>query len=203
MVQQSKKSYQAQPSAKLAANNAKAAEYALAAAESTRESAEKVVKIGSSVMKDILSSSADEAQRAQEKIFSIGRDSAETMAKSADALTKVMHEAIASSRDNIEACVECSNVTASLTKEISTEVFESANQAFSDSVEFSKNFLACRTINDMMELNNKAIKRNCDNLFSQSAKLSNLLFEYASEALEPINERAAQATEQFNKALSS
>lgn len=203
MTQANRKS-SAQPAAKLASNIAdKAARQAFAAAESTKNSAENVVRIGSSAMREFLSSSADEAQKAQEKMFAFGRDSAENLAKSADAVSKVMYETVAMSRDNIETCIECGNMGASFVKDISAEWSENASKAFSDSVEMSKDFFACRTINDMVELQNRAARSFIDNFFNQSMKASNMFFEYSTEALEPINERVAQATEQFSKAVSS
>lgn len=206
MTQPSKKPAQgqSQPSAKLASNLAnKAARNTFAAVESTRNSAENVVKIGSNAVKDFLSTGADEAQKAQEKLFEFSRESAENFAKSADAASKVMYEMIGISRDNIETAVECGNLTASLVKDISSEVFENANRTFSDNVEISKDFFACRTINDMMDLQSRVAKQAIDSFFNQSVKLSGMFFEYSTEALEPINERVAQATEQFSKALAA
>lgn len=204
MTQPNKKASPVQPSAKLASNAAnKAAKSTYAAVESTRSSAENVVKIGGKAVKEFMATSADEAQKAQEKVFEMGREGAENFAKSADAVTKALYEAISLSRDNIETAIECGNMTASLAKDVSSEVFEYANKAFSDNVELSKEAFACRTINDMFELQNRLVKNTIDNFFNQSVKLSGMVFEYTTEALEPINERVAQATEKFSKNLAA
>lgn len=196
---------------KLATNKAKisstvaskAAKNTYAAVENTRSSAENVVKISSRAAKDFISSSADEAQKAQEKIFAFSQQSADKFAKSADAMTKALYETITASRENVDALVECSNVAAALAKEISSEAFEFANKNFSDSTEISKDFFACRTINDMMELQNRVVRAAMDTAFAQTNRISSLVFEYSSEALEPINERVAKTSEQFGKALSA
>jgi hypothetical protein len=47
------------------------------------------------------------------------------------------------------------------------------------------------------------MKHSIDNFFNQSVKLSGMFFEYANEALEPINERVADASEKFSKAMSA
>lgn len=204
MSQQPNKKPSAQPAARLAASVAdKAAKQTFAAVESTKNSAENVVRIGSTAMKEFLASSAGEAKKAQEKMFSFGREGAENFAKSADAVTKMLAESVAMSRDNIETLIECGNMTASLAKDMSAELFESANKAFSDSVELSKDVFACRTINDVLELQNRVARSAIDSFFNQSVKFSGLFFEYSTEALEPINERVAQASEQFSKALAA
>jgi hypothetical protein len=114
-----------------------------------------------------------------------------------------MYEAVSMSRENVETCIECGNTTAALAKDLSTEAFEFANRTFSEQLEISKEFFACRTINDMFELQNRLFKTAMDNFFNESAKMSSMVFEYTTEALEPINERVARATEQLNKALAS
>lgn len=204
--QQPKKSPSGNPqaSAKIASAAAnKAARTGYAAIESTRTSAENVVKIGTNAVKELIASGAGEAQKAQEKAFAFGRENAENFAKSADSAMKVLTEVVGLSRDNIEACVECGNITANLAKELSTECYEYASTTFSDNVELAKEAFACRTLNDAVELQNKLVRYNLDSFFDQSAKTSNLLFEYTSEAIEPINERIAQASEQLNKALAA
>jgi len=206
MATQAKK---VQPSAKLASNKAasnvvsKATRNTYAAVESTRSSAENVVKIGGKAVKEFLATGAGEAAKAQEKAFAMGREGAEQISKGADAVTKLMFEAISASRDNVETAIECGNMTAALAKDVSAEVLESANQAFSDSLELSKEFFGCRTINDVVELQNRIVRSSVDNFFSKSVKLSGMFFEYTTEALEPINERVAQATEKFSKSLAA
>lgn len=179
----------------------KAARTTLAAVESTRNSAENVVKIGGKAVKDFMASSAEEAQKAQEKVFALGREGAENLAKSADVVTKALSEAVEMSRENVETCIECANLSASLVKDVSAEVFESANKAFSDNVELSKDLFACRTLSDMFELQNRIVKNNIDSFFNQSVKLSGMVFEYSTEALEPINERFASTAEQMTQIL--
>jgi phasin family protein len=193
-----------QPSAKLASNVAnKAAKNTFAAVETTRHSAENVVKIGGKAVQEFIASSAGEAQKAQEKAFAMGREGAEQLAKSADVVTKAMYEAVSISRDNLETCLECGNTTAALAKDLSSEMFEFANKAMTEQMEMSKEFFACRTINDMFELQNRLFKSAVDNFFNESVKLSGMVFEATTEAMEPLNERVAQATEQFSKALAA
>lgn len=190
----------AQPSAKLASNKESAS---FGGGESARNSAENVIRMGGSAMKDFIASSADEAQKAQEKIFSIGRDSAEQFTKSADACGRFMSEMASMSRGGVETCMECGNLTASMAKDMGNEAFEYASQAFSDGLELSKEFFACRTLSDMFDLQNRAIRGAIDNFFNQSVKMSGMMFEYSTEALEPINERVSEAAEHFSKALSA
>ncbi|NBO18003.1 MAG: phasin family protein [Proteobacteria bacterium] len=195
MSQPSKKG--SQPAAKLAAKST------VSAVESTRNSAENVVKMGGKAVKDFVSSSAYDAQKAQEKVFALTREGSEQLVKSADAVTKVLYETISMARDNVETLIECGNLTAALVKDVSAELVEAGNETFSENLELSKEFFSCRTFSDMMELQNRAMRQSLDTFFNQSMKLSSMLFEYTNEALEPINERVSQASGQISKVLAA
>lgn len=204
MSPQAKKAPASQASAKLASTTAnKAAKTTLSAVESSRSSAENVVKIGTNAVKELFANSTGEAQKAQEKVFALSRESAANIAKSADAMTKAMYEGIAISRDNMEAAMACGNITAAYAREISDQLTEYTNDAFATQMELSKNAFNCRTLNDMLELQNRFMRSTLDSFFNESLKLSEKMFEYTTEALEPVNERIAESTEQFQKVLSN
>lgn len=206
MTTQVKKPAQQQATAKIATQSAstanKAARSALSAVETTQRQANNVVKISTEAVRDLLNSGAGEAQKAHEKIYEMSREGAEQFAKSADMATKAMYEMIALSRDNIEAAIECGNITANLAKTLSEEVFESCNKSFSENMELSKEAFSCRTLNDVIELQNRTLKRALDNFFNQSVRMSGMAFEFANEAFEPLNERVIRASEQLGKAFS-
>jgi hypothetical protein len=199
MSHANKKHAPQQHAAKQPSSSAKLASSAAKPAQSSAKSAENVVRFGSASMQDF----AGEAKRAQEQAFAFSRESAENFAKSTDAMSKFMYEMVAMSRDGVEACIECSNMAASMAKDISSETFENANKAFSDSVEASREFFACRTFSDMFELQSRMARTMIDSFFSQSSKISDKFFEFSSEALEPINERVASASEKFSKAMAA
>lgn len=170
---------------------------------SASTSAENVVKMSSAAVKDIVANGAQDVQKAREQVFAITRESSEHFVKTADTASKALYETIAICRDNMEALVECGNLTAAFAKDMSNELVESSNQAFSDNLEMTKEFFACRTLNDMLDLQNRMFKSSMDNFFTQSMNLSNMMFEYTTEALEPINERMTEASEKLSKTLAS
>lgn len=210
MATQAKKSSSGQ-SAKLAtatattASNAanKAAQVTLSAVETTRNSAESVVRMGTDAVKEFMSTGTDEAQRVQEKLFAIGRESVDNITKSANAATKTINETLAMSRDNVEACIECGNIASNIAQTMSQELVSFANNAFSENVEISKEVFSCRNINDFFELQSRILKNNIDSIFTESVKLTEMAFQLASEVAEPLNERVAEATERFSKSLAA
>lgn len=126
---------------------------------------------------------------------------AEQLAKASSAASKSMNDAIELSKENAEAVIESSNIAAGASKTVGAELFNYANKAFSQNVEISKELFACRTLNDMFDLQSRVMKNNLDGFFSESVKLSELMFEAANNAAEPIQERIQDAAERVNKTL--
>jgi len=190
-------------SANTTASINKAAQATLSAVESSRNSAENVVKISTEAMKEFFANGAEETQKAHEKVFAMGRESAEQLAKGADASAKMINEVISIGRENIDACVECGNIAAGITKTISTELFNITNDLFTENLEVSKEIFSCRTFNDLFELQARISKDNIDSMFNATMKISELCFQFATETAEPINERVAEATERFSRTLAA
>lgn len=198
-----KKSSSASKVTKVKFGTAKAKSTASSASRPSFAAASSASRMGNDMMRNMFASGTGDAQKAQEKIFSFSRDTADNFARSTEAATRSVSDAVAMTRENIEACIECSNVAADMSKSLSAEVFNYANEMFSDNVEMSKEFFRCRTINDMFELQSRLARSNMDKLFSESTRFSEMLFRYASEAVEPINERVAEATERFSKTIAA
>jgi len=194
MTQQPAKKSPSQSAAKLASGTTN---------KPTESKSENVVKIGSAVVKELLANGASEAQKVREKALEISRESADKLAKSADVISKSAYEVAGLSRGNMEAAVECGNLTASFAKDLSSEIFEYTNKAFSDNLEISKEIFSCRTITEMAELQNKLIKNSLNSFLNETGKIAGMLFEYSNEALEPINERVSEATEKLSKTVAS
>lgn len=169
--------------------------------KSTASAAETVVNMNNKAIADIQTSISTEAQKAQEQFYAIGQQSAEQIAKTADTAGEAINEASNICRDNMEACIESGNIAANIAREISEELTEYSSHAANEAVELSKEFFACRTLNDVVELQNKVMKNSVENSFEQWSRLSNSAFESFNEIFEPINQRIAESTEQISKLM--
>jgi hypothetical protein len=147
--------------------------------------------------------SAFDASAAQEKLANFGREAAEQFTKSTASSNRAINETMALSKENAEALVEVTNIAVALSKEIGAEMINYCNKSFSQNVELSKQVLACRTLNDMFDLSSKFMKTNLDGFFSESVKLSELLFQASTDVSEPLNERITESTDRISKALAA
>lgn len=191
MTQQTPKKSTSQ-TAKSSANNA---------SKPSEAASENVVKLGSAAVKELLANSASEAQKVRAKAIEISQENAAKLAKSVDVASKSACEIAGISRCTMETLVECSNLSASFAKDLSSEIFEYANKGFSNNLEISKEFFSCRSITEMAELQNKIIKNSMSDFLNEAGKITGMFFEYSQEALEPINERISEASEQMVKTI--
>lgn len=191
------------------------------AADTMKSATESAMKMGSELMSQLFGQSGAampdmksfmpqmpamqgfDANGAQEKMTSFARESAEQMQKSASSANRATAEAMELSRENAEALVQVTNIAVTVSKEVTAELISYLNKLFSQNVELSKQVLSCRTLNDMFDLSGRMVKTNLDGFFSESVKLSELLFQSANEISEPLNERVSETTERLNKALAA
>ena len=138
--------------------------------------------------------------QAQDHILQFSREGAEQIAKTTDVASKAFNDAVAQSKETVQACVESGKIAGDMTRSMISESFRFANESFSDNVEISKEMFNCRTVNDMLDIQNKLMRSNMDHFFNQSVRMSEMMFQFMSDASEPLNESAARATNRMAKA---
>ena len=155
----------------------------------------------SNTVKDFVSAGSQEARRAQERAFSFGRDHMEKWMSGSDKTARGLGEAFAVSKDGVDALVEYSKIATELSKDFQQEVTAEWNELCTETVENAKDLLACRTLNDYVELQNRLLQQNVNRLVSQGARVTDLWFKLTTEAAEPINSQVNRTTSRINKAL--
>ena len=139
----------------------------------------------------------------QQKLASFSRESSEQLSKASQSASRAAAEAVESSRENIETITEVLNVATRVSKELAAEMISFLNKQFAQNVELSKQVLTCRTLNDMFDLSTRITKSNLDGFFSQSVKISEMVFQCATDVSEPLNECVSQNSERMTKAMAS
>lgn len=198
------------------------------AADTVKSATENMVKMGSDVMQQMFGQSTVRSASAaqsfnpaaffqqmtkmpsmpqfdaaalQDKMSSFARESQEQLSKATQGSTRAAAEAADLSRENIQAATDICNVAAAVSKELLAEMTSYLNRQFTQNVELSKQLLTCRTLNDIFDLSTRMTKANLDGFFSQSVKISEMLFQCATDVSEPLNERVSETSDRLAKAL--
>ena len=145
----------------------------------------------------------DTAASAQKKVYEMERENVDNLLRTADGFNRAATEGMDICSGNIGAFVESGDVASRIFQDISNEMMESCNRTLSEVVELSRETFACKTLNDMIELQNRAVQQVCDNYFATTNKLCSMLFDSCTEALAPINKRTAIASEQIRKKMAA
>lgn len=168
-------------------------------AQAAQQNASDMLSQGNAMLSDWLSSSAAELQKAQDKLFAVSRESASQLSRSTDSASGSMQNVMDFSRENVEACVECGNIAANISQSMSEEMVNAANRTIAQNVELSKNMFNCRTLNDVFDLQSRFVKENMEHFFNESMKMSELAFQSAADASQPLNERVNEASEKMKE----
>lgn len=162
-----------------------------------------LISAGTSALSEIVSASSSQAQKAQGKAVAIARESADHMSRSAQAATRSFDEVISISHEQIEAIMQHSNLLGETARKMMDELFSCTNDAFARNVEMSRDIFSCRTINDAVDLQNKFIQSNVDCWLHEASKISEIAFEFATQAVDPIGERVSEAMERLTKSIAA
>lgn len=139
----------------------------------------------------------------QDKFSAAAAEANEQVNKATQGATRAGAEAVEAARETIETLTEVCNVATRVSKEIGAEMISYCNKQFSQNVELSKQVLTCRTLNDMFDLATRITKANLDAFFTESVKLSEMVFQCATDVAEPLNECVSQTGDRITKAMSA
>lgn len=120
---------------------------------------------------------------ATSKTLEIGRKASEQFSQAADVVT------------------QCFDVVSTAAKDASEEAMQSYQRTFQECADLSQAAMSCRTINDVVELQNRLIQHGMEH-FSGRSKFLNIGFECCTALLKPVQEHIAQTSERFGKSLS-
>ncbi len=138
----------------------------------------------------------------QEQASEWSEKAAKDISKSADSAMKGWNESFAFNKDNMDAISESATIASKLSQKISSEISDLANDMIAGNMKAAEAFLACKTVTDFFNLQNKLMANGFDKSLNQSFRVLELMMDY-TKAAEPLTERAQEAAEKITKSLSN
>ncbi|MCH2546172.1 MAG: phasin family protein [Alphaproteobacteria bacterium] len=173
----------------------------LSAVDSLASSPDDLVHAGNAAVKDFMAASAEEAKKTQEKVLSMSKDNVTSLSNNAEKTTRSMSEVFSANQEQLDAVIESSKITSELCRDMQENFVAECNAMFNESVEISKDLLGCRTLNDFVEIQNRAVQNSMSHFFNQSASFADAWFKLATEASEPISTSASEVTNRLSKKI--
>lgn len=175
----------------------------LSAIESNATTPDQMLHAGTEAAKDFLKAGTMEAQKTQEKVLSFSREGLEHFSKNADKTARSMAEVFSVSREQFDALMESGKIASDLGRDLHSNMVNEMNTLFTENMELSKELLSCRTLNDLVEIQNRALQCNLSRFFENSARLTDAWFKLATDAAEPVATQSTHVATRLNKAIAA
>ena len=96
-------------------------------------------------------------------------------------------------QEQVEALVKSGNILAKGMEDILKTCMDIAQANGEKGQEVAKTLMACKTLNELTEVQTKLAQESFDDFMSTATKLSELSIKVATESLEPINDQVGKA----------
>ena len=125
------------------------------------------------------------------------------MTSSKDQFEKFKTDATTSGRQGLEALNKSGALLAKGMEEYFKTITGIAQASAERQGEAFKQLLACKTLNEVTEAQNKLAQDNFEELMQTATKLSEITIKIANEVLEPINEEVSKNVKKASEAVAA
>ena len=120
-----------------------------------------------------------------------------------DICSRLMGSSVEIQTSVFKAMTECSSAAVRACSTLSTDLMESGNRSLSQVMELSKEAANCRTINSVLELQQKAAEQAIGTCIDATQKLSTQLHECCMDSLSPLQEHASLISDKIVKTITA
>lgn len=116
---------------------------------------------------------------------------------------KFSGDATATAREGVESITKYGASLAKGAEQIMKTVAELAKESAARNAECMKTLMACRTMAEFTEAQNKMAKQSFEDAMSSATKLSEMTIKICNEAAEPLNGQMAQAMKKMKSSMAA
>ncbi|MBC8339380.1 MAG: phasin family protein [Rhodospirillales bacterium] len=120
----------------------------------------------------------------------------------ADAI-KGYEQAVAYSKESIDAVMKSNAIFVKGLQDINTVLFGLAQASLEDSVAATQRIFDCKTVSDVMDTQAELAKAGYEKALDDSRKVSELSVKVAEAASQPITKQVNAAVEKFSKPMAA
>ncbi len=146
-------------------------------------------------VKKVIDNTAKLQKRASDNVTALPFINLETLTmKSNKNFDKLTQDATASVQEQFDAFSQAASIYAKGMEQMMKVCMELSQEAADSLAEKAKNLMACKTINEYAEAQNKFAQASFEEIMGNATKLSELSIRIANDTFQPLNE-------QMNKAI--
>lgn len=125
------------------------------------------------------------------------------MTQSKPQYDKIANEAVSASKENVEALIKSTNIWVKGAEDIMKTYMTLAQENASKNSEALKSLMACKTLNELTEVQNKLAQESFDGFMAGATKLSELTVKLTTDALEPINDQVSKSIKKVTESVAA
>lgn len=125
------------------------------------------------------------------------------MSNSKNQYEKMSADATNASRQGVEAITKSCNILAKGTEQMMKTCMQIAQQSAERNGEAFKTLLACKTLNELTEVQNRIAQENFDEAMTATTKLSEMAIKISTDVFEPINDQVSQSIKKASDAMAA
>jgi phasin family protein len=164
--------------------------------ETNPEKIAETLKAGVAQFNTSAESAMTSGKAAMEQITAKSKEAVESSMKSLDEMTEM-------ARGNVEAMLASARTTQAGIEAMVAHVSEVSKKSFDEASVIAKSMTSAKTPNEMMQLQSEFAKTQYDSAVAEFSKMTEMMVKLSGEAMEPMQNRIALATDKmktlFNK----
>lgn len=125
------------------------------------------------------------------------------MSTSKSQYEKLSADAANASRQGVDSFMKSSTTFMKGAEQILKEIAAISQKSAERNTEAFKALLACKTLNELTEAQNKIAQQNFDDIMTASTKISEMSIKLATEAFEPINDQVTKGMKKATEAMAA
>jgi len=161
---------------------------------------EDVVAAGKETVEAAVKATQEVAEKGYGQAVELMKDHAE---KAQKAIYGGYDEYTSLGKTNYDAYVTAMNVWSKGFEAIGKELYAFGQESVEVSVETGKTVMSCKTVNDLMELQNSMTKESYDKTVGEITKISEMSVKTVNEAIKPIQESLTGTFEKLTKQVAA
>lgn len=164
---------------------------------------EAAVQASHDAVENVVKASTQVASKGVEKVVAMGQEQMAAAVKAGSDAFKGYEDIVAYQKANVDAFVKSNEILVKGVQEINAVVFALAKESLDDSVALTQKLLGCKSIADVVAIQNDIAKKHYVKAVDESRKLSNISVKVAEQASKPITDRVTDTVEKLSKPIAA
>jgi phasin family protein len=116
---------------------------------------------------------------------------------------KMTSDLNAQTRQQIEAMSKCSATLMKGMEAMMKTTMQMAQESAERNTEAMKSMMACKTVTEFTEAQNKLAQQNFDDMMKSATKMSEMCIKICTEAFEPVNDQLSKSIKKASEAMAA